>query len=387
MSQRVAESANASDQDIRIERVATPKQWQAFHRLKIELYQDDPAAAIPLKSMERDKLDVNSAFFAHAEREAWIGFIDGKCVGRIVAIVDRLHNEHHRDSLGFFGFFESVDDVELAKQLLDVAADWLRKKGCTAIRGPMSPSMKGEMGVLIEGFEHPPTILMAHSRPWYDALLRACELGVVKEFYAFHFLSDDPRHAPKFEKMEEFEARVMKRYPDLRFEQLSRDKFAETIHEVNTLGNEVRKVGWGNVPSTTAEIETMIKNLGPIIRLEAFQVAYYRDELVGYIIGIPDINWALRRTFGKWDWLRKIQLLFWLKRIPRSRIIALGADVDFRRKGIAMLLIKRIVDRRTIFQEWEMSWVLEDNVRSLRAIERSINLDRYKTWRIYEKPL
>ena len=387
MSEGVGDAANASRQNIRIERVETAKQWQTFHQLKVEIYQDDPAAAVPLKSMERDKLDVDSAFFAHAQREAWIGFVDGKCVGRIVAIVDHLHNQHHRDTLGFFGFFESVDDVELAKKLLEVAADWLREKGCSAIRGPMSPSMKGEMGVLIEGFEHPPTIMMAHSRPWYDTLLQACQLKVVKEFYAFQFFSDDPRHAPKFEKMAEFEARAMKRYPELRFEQISRDKFAQTVHEVNTLGNEVRKVGWGNVPSTTQEIEAMIKSLGPIIRHEAFQVAYYKDELVGYIIGIPDVNWALRRTFGKWDWLRKIQLLYWLKRIPRSRIIALGADVKFRRKGIAMLLIKRIVDRRTIFQEWEMSWVLEDNIRSLRAIERAINLDRYKTWRIYERTI
>ena len=387
MSEGVGNAGNASQKNIRIERVETAKQWQAFHQLKIELYQDDPAAAVPLKSMERDKLDVDSAFFAHAEREAWIGFSDERCVGRIVAIVDRLHNDHNKDTLGFFGFFECVDDSELAKGLMQAAGEWLREKGCSAMRGPMSPSMKGEMGVLIDGFEHPPAIMMSHSRPWYDSLVQSCGLNVVKEFYAFRFISDDPQHAGKFDKMEEFEAKVVERYPDLRFEQISRDKFAQSVQEVNTLGNEVRKVGWGFVPSTTAEIETMIKNLSPIIRHEAFQVAYYDDELVGYIIAIPDINWALRRTFGKWDWIRKIQLLFWLKRIPKSRIIALGADAKFRNKGIAMLLIKRLVDRRQVYREWEMSWVLEDNLRSLRAIGRAVNLDRYKTWRLYEKPL
>ena len=387
MSEGVGDTTNASQENIQIERVETAKHWQAFHQLKIELYQGDPAAAVPLRSMEREKLDIDSAFFAHAEREAWIGFVNGRCVGRIVAIVDRLHNEHNDDTLGFFGFFECIDDVKIAKRLLDAASKWLREKGCSAIRGPMSPSMKGEMGVLIEGFEHSPTIMMSHSMPWYDALLQGCEMSVAKEFYAFRFISDDPQHADKFDKMEEFEAKVMERYPDLRFEQISRDKFAQSVHAVNTLGNEVRKVGWGFVPSTTAEIETMIKNLGPIIRHEAFQVAYYNDELVGYIIAIPDVNWALRRTFGKWDWLRKIQLLFWLRRIPKSRIIALGADVKFRNKGIAMLLIKRLVDRRQVYREWEMSWVLEDNLRSLRAIGRAVNLDRYKTWRLYEKRL
>ena len=372
---------------IRIEKVETARQWKTFHQLKVQLYRDDPVAAIPLQSMERDKLDPNSSFFAHAERVAWIALERDRCVGRIVAIVDRLHNEYHNDTLGFFGFFECVDDQDAAKGLLEVAQQWLREKGCTAMRGPMSPSMKGEMGVLIEGFEHPPTIMMGHSRPWYDKLLLGCHLDVVKTFYAFRFTNQGPGQDQKDKKLDEFEAKVLKRFPELRFEQISRKNFSEAVQAVNKLGNEVRKTGWGFVPSTEAEIDTMIKNLGPIIRHEAFQVAYYKDELVGYLIAIPDANWAMRQTFGKWDWLRKIQLLFWLKRIPSSRIIALGAAEKFRTKGIAMLLMKQLLDRQQIFKQWEMSWVLEDNVRSLRAIGRVTSLQRYKTYRLYQKPL
>jgi len=373
---------------LRIVEVKTASQWRTFHQLKVDLYKDDPVAVNPLKSMERAKLDDKSPFFDHAKRAAWI-CVDSdrgdRCVGRVVGIIDDLHNEYHQDRLGFFGFFESVNDGDVAKLLFDQAAMWLKENGCDAMRGPMSPSMKGEMGVLIDGFEHAPAIMMSHSRPWYASLLKECGLDVVKSFYAFRFISDDPQHHAKFEKMDEFEARVRKRFPELRFEPISRHDFPKSVHAVNTLGNEVRKVGWGFVPSTPAEIDAMIKNLGPIIRHEAFQVVYDRDELVGYVIAIPDVNWALARTFGKWDWLRKIQLLFWLRRIPRSRIIALGAAEKFRRKGIAILLIKRLVDCRDVFKEWEMSWVLEDNVRSLRAIGRTVNMDRYKTWQIFEK--
>ncbi len=372
---------------IRIQRVETARQWKSFYQLKVELYRTDPAAAIPLQSMERDKLDPRSSFFEHAERVAWIALDGDRCVGRIVAIIDRLHNEHHNDTLGFFGFFECAEDQDAAKGLVETAQQWLREKGCSAMRGPMSPSMKGEMGVLIDGFEHPPTIMMSHSRPWYDKLLLGCDLEVVKTFYAFHFDSTDPVQVLKDEKLNEFEAKVLERFPELRFEQISQEDFAKAVHEVNELGNEVRKVGWGFVPSTKAEIDTMIKNLGRIIHHEAFQVAYYKDEMVGYVITIPDVNWALRQTFGKWDWLRKIQMLFWLKRIPSARVIALGAAEKFRTKGIAMLLMKRLLDRHTIFKKWEMSWVLEDNVRSIRAIDRVTSLQRYKTWRIYEKPL
>ncbi len=376
-----------TSENLRIEKVESVQQWHNFHRLKIDLYKNDPAAAIPLQSMERDKLDPQSAFFEHAQREAWICFSGPRCVGRVVAILDSLHNQYNEDTLGFFGFFECVDDADAAQLLLQQAQTWLRGRGCSSMRGPMSPSMKGEMGVLVDGFEHPPSIMMAHSLPYYDALLQKIGFDVVKSFYAFRFISDDPQHADKIRKMDEFEANVLKRFPNLRFEQISKQEFAQTVHAVNTLGNEVRKLGWGFVPSTTAEIDTMIKNLGPIIRREAFHVAYYGDELVGYVIAIPDINWAMRRTFGRWDWFRKIQLMFLLSRIPKSRIIALGADAKFRNKGIAMLLIKRLIDRRQVFQEWEMSWVLEDNVRSLRAIERAVNLDRYKTWRLYQKSL
>ncbi len=370
-----------------IVKVETNRQWKTFHQLKVDIYSADPVATMPLKSMERDKLDPNSSFFAHAERVAWIAIEGDRCVGRIVAIVDRLHNEYHDDKLGFFGFFECMDDQDAAKGLMNAAQQWLREKGCTAMRGPMSPSMKGEIGVLVDGFEHPATIMMSHSRPWYDKLLRGCDLDIVKTFYAFRFDSTDPVQAQKDEKLVEFEDKVRKRYPELRFEQISRENFSHAVHEVNKLGNEVRKSGWGFVPSTDAEIDTMIKNLGRIIHHEAFQVAYYKDELVGYVITIPDINWALRQTFGKWDWLRKIQLLFWLKRIPSARVIALGAAEKFRTKGIAMLLMKRLIDRHQIFKQWEMSWVLEDNVRSLRAISRVTSMQRYKTWRLYQKPL
>lgn len=372
---------------LRIQRVETAGQWKTFYQLKIDIYRDDPAAAIPLKSMEREKLDVDSSFFAHAERVAWIALQGDRCVGRIVAIIDRLHNEYHNDALGFFGFFECIDDTDAAKGLVNMAAQWLREKGCTAMRGPMSPSMKGEMGVLIDGFQYPPMIMMGHSRPWYDKLLLGCDLDVAKTFFAFRFEGDDPEQAEKYEKLIEFEAKVLKRHPDLRFEEISRENFAQAVHEVNVLGNEVRKVGWGFVPSTEAEIDTMIKNLGPIIRHEAFIVSYYKDELVGYVIAIPDVNWALRRTWGSWDWLRKIQLLFWLKRIPRARIIALGAAKKFRSKGIAMSLMRRLTAQQHIFQEWEMSWVLEDNINSLGALKRGSALSKYKTYRLYEKSL
>ena len=338
--------------------------------------------------MERGKLDAQqNAFFEHAEYEAWICVEGDRCVGRIAAIEDRLHNQHNNDTVGFFGFFESIDDQEVAQCLIDAAVDWLAKRGKTIARGPVSPSMKGEFGVVVEGNHNRPSVMMNHSFDYYDRLLEGCGFEVAKSFYAYEIKSDDAIHDQKFAKLSQFETRVRNRFPDLEIEHVNKQNFAKTVREVNLLANEVRSAGWGFVPMTLSEVDTMIRNLRSVIRCDMFYVARYGGKLVGFIITIPDINWALQKTFFKNDFMRKLELLFWLRFIPRGRVIALGVDAQFRNKGIAMLLINRLVTTRRAYKEWEFSWVLEDNVKSLRAIERSVELSRCRTLKVYEKSI
>ena len=116
-------------------------------------------------------------------------------------------------------------------------------------------------------------------------------------------------------------------------------------------------------------------------------VAYWGEQLVGYIVNIPDVNWALRKTIGTWDWIRIPQLLFWLRRTPRTRVFLLGVKKEYRNRGVSTSLIKRLVDKRLEYDEWEFSWVDEDNVRSMRAIARASKVEKFKTFRIYEKPI
>jgi GNAT superfamily N-acetyltransferase len=141
------------------------------------------------------------------------------------------------------------------------------------------------------------------------------------------------------------------------------------------------------VPLTDAELAFMIKNLRRVIRYDMIHVAYWKDKLVGYIVNIPDANWALKRTRGKWDWLRMLQMPFLLKRCPRTRVIALGVDKDYRTKGIAMLLIARLVEKYLEFDEWEFSWVDSENQKSIRAIARALPLEKTRTYQLFEKPL
>ncbi len=377
-----------SERSLLVRLVETPADEDAFFAFKSWLYRNDPAAVEPLRSMSRGMLDVqNNAFFEHATRSQWVCFENDQCVGRIVAIIDDLHNQHYNDDVGFFGFFECIDDVEVAKRLIETAQDWLAERGKASMRGPVSPSMKGEFGVVVEGNERRPTVMMNHSFKYYDDLLKACGFQVAKSFYAFEIQSDDSVHEQKYAKLAKFEARVKKRFPDLEIKQATKATFDSSVREVNQLANEVRSEGWGFVPMTAGEVDTMIRNIRSVIRYDMFYMARYGGKLVGFIITIPDINWALQKTVFKNDFLRKLELLFWLRFIPRGRVIALGVDPSFRNKGIAMLLINRLVNTRHAYKEWEFSWVVQDNVKSLRAIERSVDLSRCRTLQMYEKTI
>jgi GNAT superfamily N-acetyltransferase len=376
------------ERKLEMRRVESPADEDIFHSFRSRLYRDDPGAVEPLKAMARGALDATkNAFFEHATRESWVCLENGQCVGRIAAIVDDLHNQHCNDNVGFFGFFECVQDVKVARELVDTARDWLAERGKTSMRGPVSPSMKGEFGVVVEGNEKRPSVMMTHSFKYYDNLLKECGFEVVRSFYAFEIESDDTAHEQKYAKLAKFEARVRKRFPDLKIEHATKVNFEETVRDVNRLANTVRSEGWGFVPMTDGEVDTMIRNIRSVIRYDMFYVARYHGQLVGFIITIPDINWALKKTFFKNDFLRKLELLFWLRFIPRGRVIALGVDPAFRNKGIAMLLINRLVNVRRAYKEWEFSWVLDDNVKSLRAIERSVNLSRCRTIQMYQKEI
>ncbi len=229
--------------------------------------------------------------------------------------------------------------------------------------------------------------MMGHTPQRYDRHLLDEGFDVAKNFYAFYFTQKGKAETDKWKHLADFEKKILARFPQLRFCAVDAGNYVETFREINSLGNKVRSEGWGFVPLTDAELELMTKNLRQVIQFDMIHVAYWEDRLVGYIVNIPDVNWALQHTWGRWDWLRMLQLRFLIHRAKRTRVIALGVDPEFRSKGVAMLLIKRLTDAHYQCQELEFSWVLEDNLKSIRAIKRVVTLDRYKTYRLYERAL
>ena len=369
--------------------VDTAADWKAFYRVKCELYRNDPAAVIPLRKMEYALLDDKKhPFYQHAQRQAFLAFRDGEAVGRIVAIKDDMHNDHYSDRVGFFGFFESPDDNEVASALLDAAKAWLLERNLDTMRGPVNPSMKSDFGVLVEGNENPPFVMTAHTPKYYASLLEAYGLSVVRRFFAFildcHKAAADGE--VRLKKMRKLTERIEKRISNVRIEHATKANIEQVMREINVLGNEVRSEGWGFVPLTEAELDFMVSQIKRVVKPETVYLAYINDELAAYNVGIPDINWAIKKTKGP-DWLRMPQLLYYLPRVPQGRAIALGAAKKFRHTGIASLICRELTEQMLVYDFWEFSWILEENLLSMAAMNRCVPTTRYKIYHLYETPI
>lgn len=370
--------------------VTTTRDWSEFLEFRHRLYRPYSAFTRPLNRMERSLVDPRiHPFYEHADRAGFLCYRGNQIVGRIAAIKDDLHNEYHKDRLGFFGFFESIDDGDVAQALIDTARDWLRDRGCDSMRGPVNPSMKSEFGVQILGHDVPSAIMLAWTPDYYDRLLQETGLAKAMDFHGYLFDKTKYYEQARGEdaKFEESWNRIRRRYPDLTVRDCAPNAIEETLREINRLGNLVRRDVFGFVPLTDSELDFMVAQLRRIIRPEFILCCFWKDRLVGYCVNVPDVNMALRRCWGKSDWIRMPQLLYQIRRVPRSRMLAIGADPEFRNQGAAVLVSmemrRRGLDAKS-FQQIDFSWIAENNIRSIRNVQRMIPLERYKTFRLYD---
>jgi GNAT superfamily N-acetyltransferase len=251
--------------------------------------------------------------------------------------------------------------------------------------------MKSDFGVQVTGNDDPPFVMMAFTPAYYEQLLLACGLQAIRQFHAYLYDYETSYEKVMADEQRLIDAsrRILKRYPQLSIRDVQRSHMEQTLKEINVLGNRVRSAGWGFVPLTDEELDFMIKQLKQVLRPDMLLVAYWEDKLVGYCVNVPDINSALRRTIGNSDWIRLPQFLYWLPRVKRTRVIALGADEAYRRKGVGILLSTEMKTRglRSAFRQWEFSWIDSKNEASIRNTHRIAEISQYKTYRLYEKPL
>ena len=371
---------------VEVRAVASRSDLDRFIKLPWRIYQNDPLWVAPLLMDVRKVLNRDiHPFHKHAEVEYFMAERDGELVGRIAAIVNHAHNEFHNDRVGFFGFFESIDDQSVADALLRRSETWLRERGRDRARGPTNFSTNDELlspGLLIDGFDKPPAIMMAHTPPYYVGLLERSGYAKAMDLLAFWM---DARQTP-----ERF-ARAMKklaRSSDVVLRPLNLRDFDGEVARLKTIYNASWERNWGFVPMTDDEFTFLAKQLKPIVEPHLISIGEAKGEPVAFGLVLPDFNQALKHVNGRLFPFGLLKFLWHKRKIDRVRMLTLGVTPAYRKQGIDVLMLVGLMEesqKRGIAQG-EGSWVLEDNVPMIHGMER-MGAFVYKTYRVYEKPL
>lgn len=405
--------------NLRLREVTSPRDRMAFIKFPWRIYKGDPYWVPPLIMERKQFLDPRkNPSFEHMEVALFIlegmyrperaavpaaglgavglpmTIMEEQPVGTIAAIINHQHNQFHNEQVGFFGFFESVNDREVAHMLLDTACEWVAKRGMTAIRGPMNFSTNDECGLLVDGFNSPPVVLMTYNPPYYPELIESC--GFEKAMDLLAYMIDNTA----YRSMDDLPAKllrvvraVQKRHPEVRVRSMVKADFANEVERFKHVYNQAWEQNWGFVPLTDAEIYHMAENLKDLVDPDlAFFAEVQREdgtwEPVAASLTLPDYNQVLKRMNGRLFPLGWLKFLWYRRKIDTARMFALGVVREWRGRGIDALLYYETA--RALFAKGykraEMSWILESNEMMNRAV-RFFGGVLYKRYRIYEKAL
>ncbi len=384
---RQVEQGGRSTGEVQVRPVTSRRELDLFIKLPWKIYRDDPAWIPPLLMDVRNVLDRGKhPFHEHAEVEYFLAWRDGSAVGRIAAIVNRLHLDFHGDKLGFFGLFEAPDDASVSAALLRAAEAWLRERGMERAQGPQNLSTNEELcspGVLIEGNDQPPFIMMAHTPAYYARLLEDAGYQKAKDLLAYKVLPNPPERLVKG-----VERVVRSKAAGLTLRKFNLKDFDADVARMKEVYNSAWERNWGFVPMTDAEFNHLAKQLKPVVDPDYALIAEVGDEPVGFAVALPDYNQAIRHTDGRLFPLGLLKLLWYRRKINQHRVITLGLKPAYRRFGVdAMMYLRMFETSRDLGHAGaEASWILEDNWEMRRGLER-MGAWTYKTYRLYEKPL
>jgi ribosomal protein S18 acetylase RimI-like enzyme len=358
-----------------------------FFDVADRIYRGDSNWVPPLRDDIAKVFADKNPFFRHAEMQLFVARRENEDVGRIAAILDRNHNEFHGEKTGFFGFFESENERAVSGTLFGAAAGWARERGMEVLRGPANPSLNDEAGLLVEGFDTPPVLMMTYNPRYYATLLEEAGFRKAKDLLASWF-EIGPEPLAKFARINE---RFRRRNLDIEVRKVSKGSLKADLPKVREVYNAAWEKNWGFVPMTPEEMDFMAARLKPLLDENFLFLAEARKpdgslEPVGFMLSLPDYNTAIRPLGGRllpFGWLK---FLLGLKKIRTLRVITLGLKKDYRMRGIQSLMfeegLKAALKRG--LTGCEVSWMLEDNALVLRSV-KLWGGRLYKTYRMYEK--
>jgi GNAT superfamily N-acetyltransferase len=373
---------------LRIVPVRNKADLAEFIRLPAAVFKDDPQWISPLFLERKIHLSPkHNPYFQHAKSQSWLAWRGDVAVGRISAQVDQMHLAQHHDATGFFGMLDAEDNQATFAALMATAEQWLAEQGMRRVRGPFNLSINEETGLLIDGFADPPVFMMSHALPYYRERIEQC--GYHKAADTLAYLINPNFVAPP----------VMQRLLKMASERvtvrtLDRSRFDEEIMLLRDIFNDAWSDNWGFVPFTEAEFKELGQNLKFLLHDEYIQIAEVDGEAAGFIIGMPNINEAIRDLKGKlfpFGWLKLIWRLK-IKGPASGRVPLMGVRKKFQKTrlgpGLAFLIIEEVRNElhKRGAHRLELSWILEDNA-GMRNIIESIGGTAYKRYRVYERDL
>jgi ribosomal protein S18 acetylase RimI-like enzyme len=377
---------------LQLKPVETKADWSAFVDFAWTIYAKDEYWVPPLRMAVKDTLDVKkNPFFKHAYMHPVLAYQDGKIVGRIVGVIDDNHNRFHKEQTAFFGFFEAIDDQKVANALLDEVAKWATAKGMKVLRGPMNPSTNHECGLLVDGFNDSPTVMMTYNPPYYAKLLENWGLAKSKDLLAY----DVDGRKVKFNAKLVAQSEKLKEKGLVTFRTVDMKNFEREVDMILDIYNDAWEQNWGFVPMDNEEFRHMAKDMKMIVDPELLLIAEVGGKPAGFALTLPDVNQVFKKVksgkllpFGIFKLLWNLKGPGRKKTINRCRILTLGIKRDYREHAIGPLLYTEYLKRGPAngYPVGEASWILEDNRPMNRALQLMCG-DRTKVYRIYDKAL
>jgi GNAT superfamily N-acetyltransferase len=369
---------------IQVEAVTSPAGLSRFIRFPLRLYADDGCFVPHLLSERRRFFSRRNPLFAFTEPCYFLARdAGGAVVGRVSAHVNRRHNKFWGERAGFFGFFECVEDLDVARALMTHAEQWLAGQGMGVIRGPFNFSTNEECGFLAEGFDTPPAVMMPYTKRYYLDFMAELGYAKARDLLAFYYECREgiPPFLTRVGKRAEERHGVVVRPLNMR-------RFAEDVRKAFDVYNRAWERNWGFVPMTEEQFAFAAHELKGIVVPELALIAEMDGEPVGFALALPDYNPLLKKMGGRLLPFGIVRFLLGRRSLDMVRVLTLGVVEEHRRRGIDALLVYYLFANGLPKGYWrgEFSWVLEGNVLLERLMER-MGATAYKTYRIFEKPL
>jgi hypothetical protein len=377
---------------IQIRPVETKADWNAFIELPWSIYKGDANWVPPLRIAVKDMLDVKkNPFFKHSYMHPVLAYRDNECVGRVVAIIDENHNRYHEEQTVFFGFYEAIDDQKIASALLDEVVRWGKSKGMKTVRGPMNPSTNHECGLLVEGFDDPPQVMMTYNPKYYSKQFENWGLAKAKDLFAY----DIRPNKVKFSDRLVAQSERLKAKGLVTFRTVDIKKFEQEVDMILDIYNDAWEKNWGFVPMDNEEFRHMAKDMKMILDPNLLLIAEVNGQPAGFALTLPDVNQVFHKVkdgkllpFGIFKLLWNLKGPGRKKTINRCRVLTLGIKRQFREHAIGPLLYTEYLKRgpQYGYVVGEASWILEDNKAMNRALQHMCG-ERTKVYRIYDRTL